>query len=194
MKHTLDEAKFANTVLYLLHGCGEDRPGILKLLKMLYFADSTHYRKHLRPITGATYVAIQMGPVPNSYKDLLSKLVQRRALQCVEVEINGFQKPKTEYRPLIASNERALSESEREVLDEVIAFCRHKSGTMLRDASHREGPWQLVWDPDHQGSPIPYPLMRWLDNFCDDEDVSQARRAMDDPDARAVVAALTAGS
>src|SRR5262245_21561989 len=101
----LDREKFANTVLFLLKGCGG--AGVLKLVKMLYFADFEHYRRHLRPITGAEYVALPNGPVPNDYKQLLEELETEGVIRRYDVQIHGVTKPMTKCDPLQEPNELA---------------------------------------------------------------------------------------
>jgi uncharacterized phage-associated protein len=189
----LNDAKFANTVLHLLHGCRDHFPGLTKLMKMLKEADFEHYRKHLRPITGAAYVALKRGPAPHGYEALLKRLVDDGAIEVHSAPVEDSN-PMAEYRPLREPNNRVFDESELDVLDDVIARCRHKSGNALSRASHLEGPWIWAWDPYHPGNPIPYALVRWLDNLCDEEDLAQAARAIEDSETQADLARLRAGA
>jgi len=43
----------------------------LKLIKLIYFAERYHLRRHGRPIINDTYFAMKRGPVPSSVKDIV---------------------------------------------------------------------------------------------------------------------------
>src|SRR5690242_17166816 len=122
MAHVTDR-KLANTVLYLLRGC-PSRPGVTHLLKMLFFADYEHYRKHLTSITGADYVALERGPAINNYRDVFASFESDGLLKREYVPVQGQPKPnKEEYVASQEPDESLFSESEREILDAVIAQC-----------------------------------------------------------------------
>lgn len=187
----LDREKFANTVLYLVKRC-PDAPGLTKLVKLLYFADFGHYRKHLRSITGAQYVALPRGPVPNDYEKLFADLdgdvIRRR-----EVPIYGLSQPKIEIQAIKEPNEAAFTETEIEALDEVLARHGHESGNTLSHRAHADGPWSIAWDAEQQGKPVPYVLARWLENQCVDEtELSIAMGALARDDVKEALSALGA--
>lgn len=192
MTNHIDHNKFANAVLYLLHGC-RDRPGLTKLLKLLFHTDFEHYRKHLRPITGAAYLAGERGPVPDGYGELLDHLVEGGVVERREVQVQGA-KPKVEFIPRRAPNSNLLEESEIEILDFVLATHGGMTGQMLSDMTHLDGPWTYSWDPSNPCMPIPYATGRWLDNMCDDDDLAQAQEHLADPDVTAFISQLDSTS
>jgi uncharacterized phage-associated protein len=173
-----DHNKFANAVLYLLKGCKQP-PGLTKLLKMLYNADFRHYRKHLRSITHAPYVALPRGPAPDKYEDALDALERGGIIARMSVAIVGLDKLMTEFQAKKAPNMCVFDDTEIEVLDEILNECAHKTGVALSEASHLEGPWSWAWNAESPGQPVPYVLGRWLENRCDDDDMSVARRALE---------------
>ena len=158
--------KLTNTVLYLLRGCAPARPGTTSLLKLIWYADYEHYRKHLAPITGAEYVALERGPVLKEYKRVLDELVKQEAVQRIKMPVQGHpDQPKIEYEPKKLPDETVFLETELEVLDEVIATCGGKSGHELSERTHREGPWAFAWNPQRSRSTDPVrrvPLDRQL--------------------------------
>src|SRR5260370_443646 len=104
--------KLANTVLYLLQRCAPARPSLTSLLKMLYYADYEHYRKHLSPITGAQYVALERGPVLNHYKYVFEQLESQGVVEKFEAAVQGHpDKPKIEYVPKAEPDESLFLES-----------------------------------------------------------------------------------
>lgn len=166
--------RLANTVLYLLRGCRD--AGLTKLLKLIYHADYHHYRDHLTTITGASYVALERGPVVDGYKDELELLERRGFVTVRNVPIFGHDKAKKEYLPLGEPDPQAFSQAERETLDDVLLRYGTKTGVELSALTHEElRPWELVWDPASPGRPIPYALWRWLDNFVTPREVDVAR-------------------
>jgi uncharacterized phage-associated protein len=170
-----NKRKLANTVLYLLRGC-PTKPGLTHLLKMLYYADSGHYRKYLRSITGGRYVALARGPVLDDYQAQLDSLEQAGILSKKEVPVEGKPLPKLEYEPLREPNEAIFSDSELEILDEVIATCGRSTGAALSRRTHGDGPWSFAWNPLKPGRPMPYMLFRWLDNLPDEDERDQAKQ------------------
>lgn len=189
----LDFRKFANTVLYLLERCG-DRPGIMALVKMVWYADWWHYRKALRTITGGEYLALDHGPVIEDYTALFDRLVGEKAVQRTEVPVFGRPNPKQEFHALMSPDPTIFTDSEINVLDEVIAHCAGHSGSTLSMRTHLEGPWTFVY-PVAPRQRIPRALFRWLDNRPSDQDVEQAKRQLHRADvAQALKAAQAAAA
>jgi uncharacterized phage-associated protein len=173
--------RLANVVLYLLRGA--PKPGLVKLLKLIYFADFLHYRTHLVSLTGAKYVALTRGPVLDRYEDEFASLEQRGFICVKDVPVVGHEKPKQEYMPIGEPNESAFSAPERATLDEVLLRYGNKSGYELSEMTHEElAPWKLVYDQKVQGKPIPYTLFRWLENYADDRDVAMAKERAGRPE------------
>ena len=187
-----DQEKLANTVLYLLKGCAPAQPSLTALLKMLWFADSRHYRQHLASITGRQYVALKNGPVFDNYTALFQGLVDSGVVEKTTVPIHGMPNPKEEYQPLQEPNTAVFLPSELEVLDAVIAECSGKSGTLLSGASHRDAPWIFAWDADNPGNPIPYAVIRWMDNLPEESDIDAVTEALARPGVAATIEALNA--
>jgi putative zinc finger/helix-turn-helix YgiT family protein len=62
--------------------------GVLKtkLNKLLWYADFTHYRLHGASISGATYVHLLYGPVPDNYGSYLAALCDNETLVSDEID------------------------------------------------------------------------------------------------------------
>ena len=169
-KNETSEAKFANTVLYLLERCAPEKPGIQALLKMLWFADLWHYREHLKVITGSEYIAMTSGPVVENYKAVFASLASQGVLRYQQVEVYGKPKKKEEYTPLVEANDDIFDESELRTLGRVVKECAGESGTALSRRTHLDGPWLHVWNEQRPNQPIHRTAFRWLDNLPDDDD------------------------
>jgi uncharacterized phage-associated protein len=189
-KQKLDYEKFANTVLYLLERCHPTRPGSTAVLKMLWYADYWHYRKHLASVTGGEYVALPRGPVLDGYKELFEQLETDNVVEAHTVPVYGQpENDKIELHPKMEADEEVFSEIERETLDQVIRECAHQSGNALSASTHREPPWMIVY-PVAPNQRIPYSLFRWIENAPTEADLVKAKAALDRPHCKAVLATL----
>ena len=113
-----------------------------KLNKLLFYADFMSFRDTGRSITGLTYVAIDLGPVPDSFNSLFGRIAE-----------NGFVSLETVWFPQGASGERIspsknhdfnealFTEKELAVLKAVAAKFGKTTGKEMVEISHRESAW-----------------------------------------------------
>lgn len=185
--------KVANAVLFFLNEC-PTRPGLTVLLKLLFRADFEHYREHLKSITGVRYIALERGPVPDDYKDLMRALVARRYVDPEPMDI-GAAKPKECFVPLRKFDPDAFEPTEIAILRSVVQDHGHKDGVTLSGEVHEEIPWRAVWrDGEGEASPIPYALARWEDNRCTSADLEAAAGDVKAPDVQRAIAEITAAA
>lgn len=128
-----DAAKAAQAVLWLLHHSGGAMDK-MKLVKLIFFADRLHLAHYGRPIVGGRYVAMQHGPVSSNFLD----------------HING--EPGTPDRPFALEGHRVraladvdddvLSESDAEVLRDVLDTYGGHDTFRLRDLTHGLRAWR----------------------------------------------------
>jgi len=64
-----DILKLKAVALYIIHKFGE--VDILRIFKILYFAEKEHYAKYGRRIVNDTYFAFERGPVPSALYDAI---------------------------------------------------------------------------------------------------------------------------
>jgi uncharacterized phage-associated protein len=186
----LQYEKFVNAVLYLLESCPA-RPGVVGLVKLLFFTDYFHYRDHLSSVTDAQYVAMPNGPVVDDYKLLFERMKADGYIDEDRVPVPGAGNAKVQYVPKRRAAADAFSDSELKVLGHVARRYGHLTGKALIEMSHRVGPWALVWDPSEPNKRIPYSVFRWLDNLPDDEDLAKAKKALSRPNVVRELAALS---
>lgn len=148
----LDLNKMFNVVLFFCVGGQLET----KLNKLLFYADFKHFKEFSVGITGARYVHLPYGPVPDNYDLLFADLVRRNELAIDEVLVgNYFGK---EYR---ASRQPALqhfTKSEIAVLKQVKKYFERYSASQIKDFSHKERGY-LETD---KGKPIAYPYAEFL--------------------------------
>ena len=110
-----DRQKALEALLYVVKRVG-DR---YHALKMLYFADKKHLQRYGRQISGHTYAAMEVGPVP----------VARETMNLIAPFSRG-------------SNLDFLSESDKECLDSAIATYGGLSPTCMWQLGQAESAYQ----------------------------------------------------
>lgn len=126
--------KTVNAVLYIVGKI--QRKDFHKIFKILYFSDRTHLIKYGRPITGDAYIAMDDGPVPSKLYDIF-KAVRGDSYY----EDESFSKYfSVENWDLIKANQeadlRALSKTDKDILDENIEHYGNMSWDEIREKSH----------------------------------------------------------
>jgi hypothetical protein len=183
--------KFANTVLLLLQAC-DDKPGLTKLMKMLYFADVWHYREHLSTISGSSYVALKRGPAPDGWRAALDSMEAAGYIAIrTESGYDDDDSPKQTFHARRGPDVTAFKHSELATIKAVAITCHGNSGADLSRLSHRDGPWSWAWNPHAPGHQIPDILLRWNENQCDEDDLREAADRISDPAVQAVLSELS---
>jgi len=112
-----------------------------KLNKLLFFADFQHYSKTGFSITGLTYRAIPLGPVPAEYDKLYMKLAEEG-----KVYVDETLMSEGNYAEIIngieAYNENMFEDTEIEVLNSIIKQFRSVSSKEIVELSHQYKAWK----------------------------------------------------
>ena len=126
-----------------------------KLNKLLFYADFIHYRLNGHSISGARYVHLPYGPVPERYDGMLAKLA---AVDTIWFEQRGdYQLIKGWNDPIIG----VLGNEERETLDWVLERIGSMTSSELTRQSHREKGYRFT----KLGEPIAYDYAKFLEIF-----------------------------
>jgi len=162
---------FADTALphYLMHGIGTDGPGIYtgyktpslqkliemiifftenvrpwktKMNKLLFYADFLHYKKTCFSISGAEYVAINLGPVPQNFNSIFEYAAIKDKIYITYQEFsNGgvgeFFSP-NKNRPF---NAELFEVSELAILKIIADTFKDTKTQEMIDLSHEEPAW-----------------------------------------------------
>jgi len=119
--------KAAQAILWLLnsnHGSMDK----LKLVKLIFYADRAHLSKYGRPIVGGNYVAMPHGLVSSPMLDSINSATPEASLPFVLRDNYICLKETIGYDE--------LSESDREILQEVLDKYGHYNPWQLRDLTH----------------------------------------------------------
>ena len=122
----------------------------LKAAKLIYLADRLHLHKYGRPITGDRYVHLEHGPVPTLSLDYIRDLIDPKNRAFVpkgKLELLRERiavEEATPYPRLKAMGVweiEYLSESDVEILDQVIAEYGDLSSWACRELTHDHSTW-----------------------------------------------------
>jgi hypothetical protein len=145
-----DQPKFDALVHYICARC--DDPSLLgatKLNKILWYSDAIAYLASGHPITGATYVKRQFGPVPRDILASRQRLVARGFL--VERQAPFFNYAQIQFITLTPPDLSRFSADEVSIVDRVIeAICRGHSAASISGLTHDQ-----VWEAAEIGEELP---------------------------------------
>lgn len=153
MLETANYKKFEEMLIYLADGCSDHRfRGDVKFNKLLYYADTTAYRKLGHTISGTRYNHGEHGPISASLLPARNKLIDQGDVSVEEDRLYDHVQVVTVAKRDADSS--VLSDDERQVLDEVLDRFRESSGNDAEDESHKEPAYKLTG----MGDPIPIEL------------------------------------
>lgn len=146
-----DERKLAELIVWAGHlMAGDPAAGSTKLNKVLYYADFIHHRRHGRPITGVEYQKLLHGPAPRRLLPVRDELEARGD---IEVRSEPFFLLTIDRAvPKRQPNLDVFTDTEREVITEVVRQLDTMTGAEASAMSHEEFGWQWV----EIGETIPY--------------------------------------
>ena len=135
-----DWFKIENTVVAFVNQCQPKYNDKLKLNKLIFYADFGHYKSYGTSITGLSYRAIPHGPVPTCYDNIFGSLTNQNILLSDWKEANNggaFELFTTTMKP----NWTVFTESEKEIIENVIEKFKNTQTWDLVELSHTEKAW-----------------------------------------------------
>lgn len=139
---TVDERKLHELILYLAERMeGDDHAGRgrIKLAKLLWLSDFEAYRRFGRPITGARYVADELGPAPVEELLAVRDLVDGGSLEVLP----GYRNQQL-FHSLRPPDLSLFNDGEREVIEEMLRKYRTWTGKQLVDLAHEYPGWKIA--------------------------------------------------
>lgn len=184
LQFRFDLEKLVNALAYFAHAGVSDLTK-LKAAKLLYLSDQRHLFRFGRPITGDRYIAMDLGPVPESAYQLIGRLadpeeaddpVRRSALERLSIHKGMWQ----QYAVIRAKQKPDLdvfSDSEIEVLNSVVTEFGARKARDLVDLTHKHAAYKRADASRSPGSSVELPY----DYFFDDAPPgSESARALAD--------------
>ncbi len=146
----MSTAKFKALVHYVVASCDDPQSlGATRLNKILWFADTTVYRKTGASITGETYVKRQRGPVPKTILKTIRELEQAGKIHVREKEFAGYKMRL--FIPLEEPDVSLFSPVELEVVKAISEeICGRHTANSISELSHDQ-----IWAAAKDGEEIP---------------------------------------
>jgi uncharacterized phage-associated protein len=163
-----DREKFKVVVHYICSRCEPDELGNVKLHKILYFSDMLHYLSTLKPLTGAEYQKQQFGPTARHLAWALKELEKEEKIKIEKRDYYGYIK--SDYISLAEPESNRLTNSEINLLNDVIDFVSKKTAKEISELSH-----DIAWKSVNMGETIPYYLAHgFIPSYISEEDINEA--------------------
>lgn len=190
---THEREKLINAIIYFVRKT--KRCHKLKLFKLLSFLDFEHYRQTGRTVTGLSYDAWPMGPVPSELDEELDApkpdltqaigIFRERDDGRVERTIDDFSRLEMEpqqeeafrhaidqyvFKPKKRFNDKYFTKREMKIMGTLAEIFQEALGDDMKDVSHLKGlPWREVFGlGEGNGRPIPFELALASDPFIHD--------------------------
>lgn len=133
--------------------------GKIKLFKILYFLDFMHFKDTGRSVTGLSYFAWKMGPVPVSFFEEIGAPAGdwQGKVEFKEISIRAGQKMLS-VTALSDFDPSHFSKRELKLLQSLATeFCDHNSEEMIEKTHLENSPWHKVWEVENSPQKmIPY--------------------------------------
>jgi len=143
LQFQFDAKKTVQVINYLLNKA-EPECTKLKLLKLIFYADREHLRRYGRTITGDNYFALEHGPVASSTKVILDDDTDPKTRSYSSQYLRVVDNRTIES--LQETDEDEFSESDQEILDEIIQKYGSLSASKLRAMTHEEKAYIKNWE------------------------------------------------
>lgn len=150
-----DFEKFSAMVLFFANK--SERLLKTKLLKLLNYSDMVFFKENGISISGAKYVHLPYGPVPQNF-DLLFGTMSATHVAHIEVEYEGGYE-NHEVIPECEVPKNILSEKELEVLERVYNKFKNYGSVEISNYSHNEKGYTMT----NQGEVIPYSYAKYIE-------------------------------
>ena len=157
-KIKFNENKFKEVILFLLsQSPNKTIEGKKKIAKLLYFSDFNFFEVYEESVTGATYRALPMGPVPDELEGAIKEMrgktitITKKDIG-LENDMLVFSLKDMNIDPDLSF--KHLSDDEKQVLRKVYSDYGNVNGKVLENISHSEAPYNAVV----LGEYIPYEL------------------------------------
>jgi uncharacterized phage-associated protein len=148
------QAKYENTILYLCDELGGSVNGKKKLAKLLYYVDFDRYeyKESMRSISGDSYKHWKMGPVPDSYTQIIDTLEKQGKLTHKSVDSGPGYSPTEVFISKQKPDMSVFDKDDIKILNRVVKKYGGLTGKELEILTHQEAPY-VATEPDEE---IPY--------------------------------------
>lgn len=138
-----NQKKYINAILFLCQKLGGSIVGKKKLYKLLYYIDfdNYEYKESMKSITGNTYVAWKMGPVPSDNGRIIEYMISQKLLSEKEIHLSDGLNDAKQYTALKEPDMSIFTDDERFIMKRVIKKYGQLTGKQLEILTHAEAPF-----------------------------------------------------
>ncbi len=137
----IHKTKYQQIILYLCQKLGGEVKGKKKLAKLLYFVDFDFFEKYQHSITGDTYKALPMGPVPSALDQITADMTNKKMIEIKKVEEREGYIATEVYHCIAKPDISVFTDEEKKMLDRVATKYGHLNGKQLEELTHNEAPY-----------------------------------------------------
>lgn len=154
-----DVYKIAHTLLFFIQNDMQNL-GLTKLMKLFFYADKLHLEKYKKPIFNKPYTKLERGPVPLWTLSLIKKSMRGEISETYDLDLQNeakvfnefIQTYKTGHYDMVSFkkqdnvefNADLFSQSELEVLTNIINEFKSLNAEEISDLSHETHAWKSV--------------------------------------------------
>ncbi|MDP2320793.1 MAG: Panacea domain-containing protein [Acidobacteriota bacterium] len=181
LKFRFDLGKLVNALAFFADA-GVGGLTKLKAAKLLYLADQRHLFRFGRPITGDRYIAMDLGPVPESAFQLISSLAdpeeaedpgRRAAAERLSLRKGVLQKYAV-VRAVQKPDLEVFSDSEIEVLQSIVKEFGKRKASELVDLTHGHAAYKRADAGRSPGSSVDLPYEYFFEDAPPGSDGARA--------------------
>ena len=168
-RQAADDRKLRELILYLAERMENDAhpgEGRIKAAKLLWLADFEAYRRLGKSITGARYVADELGPAP-----IEELLALRDLVDAGDLEIQPGYRRQQLLRAQRPADLSLFSDPERGVIEEMLKKYRKWTGKQLVDLAHEFPGWKVA----KRGADVPLRSVHISAKGPTKQDIARAR-------------------
>ena len=150
-----NKKKLQQLALYVATRCENDpRFSRVKLNKVIFYSDFTHYMKTGRSITGFSYIKMPYGPCPKDFHKLEAKMSEQDQLKIQARNYHG----RIQKRPiaLVPADLSHFTAEEIASVDDIIINFWSSTASEVSELSHMFDGWKLA----EEFETIPYSIAR----------------------------------
>lgn len=163
------DARLRELIIYISQRSMFDpRFGVTKLNKLLWWTDTTAFGRRGRPVSGATYIRLPQGPVPDGIDELREQMRVDGDIAVSEVMHYGHR----QHRPvaLRSATLSAFTGEEIAIVDEIINAHQGRNARAVSNRSHGR-----MWEALPMGSRMPYESVFVSDRKATRYDMARTR-------------------
>lgn len=136
-----DREKFGNLLHFIISECGyKSNVGKTVLYKLLYFSDFDFYEIYEKKMSGESYRKIENGPAPVHFYEAKNELIRENKIE----EVEGQAYTPFKYTSLKTPNMTSFTESEIEIVRDVIERYSDMRAVEISRHSHKDVPYKVT--------------------------------------------------